>query len=82
MRPPLAAPSHARTGSQPQHPDEAFLLTEEELFPPNELNFIKKKPFHYASFKNPQPHMLQDSVESLRAHDQGPHDYPPLHSSA
>jgi hypothetical protein len=52
MRPPLAA-THGRTGSQPQQPEVEYLLTEEDLFPSNELNFIKKQPFSYASYKNP-----------------------------
>ena len=52
MRPPLAA-THGRTGSHPQQPEEAFLLSEEDLFPSNEFNFIKKQPFNYASYKNP-----------------------------
>jgi len=52
MRLPPAA-THGRTGSQPQQPEEPFSLTEEDLFPSNELNFIKKQPFNYASYKNP-----------------------------
>ena len=46
----------------------------------NELNFIKKKPFNYANMKKPQ--LLQDSVESLAAHEHEPNDYTPQHGSA
>ena len=66
MRPPLAA-THGRTGSHPQQPEEAFLLSEEDLFPSNEFNFIKKQPFNYASYKNPALIQIKnDTVEALR----------------